>query len=296
MPMAQLEAQWQDLANAQSMNPYAIIDSAQDAQLLPKLRKKWPTTESLCLLPDAQGDDLVKVAPHLVALPPFEPEADIWLWLLDEGAAQPSAFTLLASVADLETLHAHLVQFTEIRLPDDDEMFFAFWDPAILGTLVGQPDDTTLHVPGPVFTARQRSRLLIGINGWWYWGRQGQLHRVETGNAEPGAMDIIPPFKLSQVQVDMLVEASVPDHLLANVRENQPQLLFDVPPAQQYGVVESLLLAARRLGLRGMQDITNYICAGLIYGDRMQTDPAILAVLQQVKNKEFTFTEAMGKF
>ena len=296
MSMAQFEAQWLDLADVQWQAPYAIIDSAQDPQLLATLQKKWPMTESLCLLPDAQGEDLVKVAPHLVALPPFEPEADIWLWLLDEGAAQPAAFTMLASTADLETLHAHLVPFTEIRLPDDDEMFFAFWDPAILGTLVGQPADTTLHVPGPVFTARQRSRLLTGINGWWYWGRQGQLHRLETGNAEPGAMEVAVPIKLSQVQVDMLVEASVPDHLLANVRENQPQLLFDVPPAQQYGLVESLLLAARRLGLRGMQDITNYICAGLIYGDRMQTDAAILAVLQQVKNKEFTFTEAMGTF
>lgn len=296
MSMVQFEAQWLDLADVQWQRPYAIIDSAQDAQLLAALQKKWPMTESLCLLPDAQGDDLARVAPHLVALPPFEPEADIWLWLLYEGAAKPEAFTILASTEDLKTLHAHLTQFTEIRLPDDDEMFFAFWDPAILGTLVGQADDATLHVPGPVFTARQRSRLFNGVSAWWYWSRQGQLHQIGTGKVEPGAMAVTLPLSLSQVQVDMLVEASVPDHLLANLRENQPQLLFDVPSSQQYGLVESLLLAARKLGLRGMQDITNYICAGLIYGDRMQTDPAILAVLQQVKNKEFTFTDAMGKF
>ena len=63
------------------------------------------------------------------------------------------------------------------------------------------------------------------------------------------------PRKLTQIQVDMLVEAGMPDQLLFIVKENPPLLLLDVPANEQYPRMAKHLIEARRLTLLGMRDI-----------------------------------------
>ncbi|AMP02695.1 DUF4123 domain-containing protein [Collimonas pratensis] len=269
MALPEFLQQWQALPQLPELYLYAIVDSAQDARLLDRLHKITPRAQSQCLLADAQGPELSKAAPHLVILPPVAEDAEAWLLLFRSAASNPASLTIIASPQEFAPLHAHLVQFTEIVLPDGDEMYFAFWDPAVLGTLVGQKDDHTLHVPGPVLSARQCSKLLTKINVWWYWDRSGNLHQIREDVPQPDTDQVQLPLKPTQVQLNMLIEASVPDHLLGYIKETQPELLIDIPEGERYMRVEHYLLEARKLNLRGMQDITRYICAGLIYGSQL---------------------------
>src|SRR5690242_14332982 len=128
-----LKEQLQRLQSEQKFQPqnlYIIIDFAQDPQLLTALKKVAPDTQSLCLMPDAQrSEELSNVAPHLATLPPYEDDSKLWKSLLRKGAEFPASFTLIASASDFATLHAHLVQFTEIILSEGEEKYFAFWDP-----------------------------------------------------------------------------------------------------------------------------------------------------------------------
>jgi hypothetical protein len=296
MSMKDFLPQWQALPQVPKRNFYAIVDSAQDTRLLASLIAKSPGMQSQCLLVEANGPELRKAAPHLVTLPPFAEDSDAWLSVFASGVSNPASISIIASHREFTTLFAHLVSFTEIILPDGDEMIFAFWDPAILGTLVGQKDDSTLHVPGPALSARQRSRLLAGISAWWYWDRNGRQHQMRDAVPQADADQVVLPLKLTSVQVDMLVEASVPDHLLATIRENSPQLLIDLPEKEQYARVEQHLLEARKLNLRGMQDIVNYICAGLIYGDKLQQNSVIGALLDKVKAGQISLPEALEQF
>jgi hypothetical protein len=183
-------------------------------------------------------------------------------------------------------------------VPDDTDMIFAFWDPAVLATLTGQASDLTLHVPAPVLSERQRARLLLGISVWWYWDRDGNPQQIlPRTNAEAAAAHLVSlPLKLTQVQVDMLVEAGVPDQLLSMVMENQPQLLWDIPVSQRYRVIEQHLLDARKLKIFGMRDILNYTCSALIYADALHTDVTIVALLEQVKDGKISFDKAMEQF
>ena len=280
------------------LNCYAIIDLAQDASLLLKFQKESLSTHSKCLLPAALESELANYAPHLVELSPLAADSESWASVLQGGAAHPASLTLLASRFSFDTAWARLAAFTEVVLPDDTDMIFAFWDPAVLGTLTGQKSDLTLHVPLPVLSERQRARLLEGISAWWYWDRDGNPQQIlPRDNGEAGAAHLVAlPLKLTQIQVDMLVEAGVPDQLLSMVQENQPQLLWDVPPAQQYRTMEQHLLAARKLKLFGMRDILNYTCAALIYGDGIRTNSVIAALLEQVKAGMISFDAAMEKF
>ena len=249
-------------------------------------------------MPAALDSDIEDYAPHLLELSPLAADADIWQDILRGGAQHPASFTLLASRLSINPLWDHLAAFTEILLPDDTDMIFAFWDPAVLGTLTGQASDLSLHVPAPVLSERQRARLLRGISAWWYWDREGNPQQIlPRDNVEAATADLVGlPLKLTQVQVDMLVEAGVPDQLLAMVMENQPQLLWDIPVSQHYRTIEEHLLSARKLQLFGMRDILNYVCAALIYGDALQTDSTIAALLEQVKVGAISFDAAMEQF
>lgn len=280
------------------LNCYAIIDSAQDGTLLERFAKASLSTRSLCLLPAAIESGVEDYSPHLVALSPLAADADEWPAFVAEGSQQPAGFTLLASALDFDDLWSSLASFTEIALPDDTEMIFAFWDPAILGTITGQTSDRTLHVPGPVLSERQRARLMKGIYAWWYWDRSGvpqQVLPVVSPESDLAYLVAL-PLKLTQIQVDMLVEAGMPDQLLSSVRENQPLLLLNVPIDQQYKRMAKHLVEARRMTLFGMRDIVNYTCAALIYGEAMYVDIAIKSLLERVKTGEIDFDAATKLF
>ncbi|WP_170860382.1 DUF4123 domain-containing protein [Duganella sp. CF458] len=287
---------WETLPQAVPLHLYAIVDSAQDASLLAALHKATPETQSECLLPDAQGPELSKAAPHLVALPPFVEELDAWRLIARRSAANPACVTVIASPLRFSRLHAQLAAFTEVVLPDGDEMHFAFWDPVILGTLVGQKSDSTLHVTGPVLTARQRSKLLTGVQVWWYWGRDGKEQQIIDEARQSDADQVVLPLKLAPVQLEMLIEASVPDHLRGYIKQNQPMLMHGMSELEQYLSVKRHLLSARRLNLRGMQDLINYICAEFIYGEQMRNDSVIIELLGKVKSGEITLAKALEQF
>ena len=250
------------------------------------------------MLPAALDSEAEDYAPYLLELSPLAADSEIWPSILRAGAEHPASFTLLASRFSFDTLWEHLAAFTEILLPDDTDMIFAFWDPAVLGTLTGLARDRRLHGPARVLRARQRARLLLGISVWWYWDRDGNPQQIlPRTNAEAAAAHLVSlPLKLTQVQVDMLVEAGVPDQLLSMVMENQPQLLWDIPVSQRYRVIEQHLLDARKLKIFGMRDILNYTCSALIYADALHTDVNIVALLEQVKDGKISFDKAMEQF
>ena len=282
------------LATVASTHPqwnwYAIADSAQNSALPGALTAAGG--EVKCLLGATQGSPLAEKSPHLVALPSPARGGVAWEWI-DQTAKRQPCVTVLASRLPFDVLFEQLKQFAEIRLPDGTEMFFAFWDPAILGTLIGQKDDPTLHVLGPVLDEEQRKMLFGGLSGWWYWDRDGTQHSVEIDGAAP-TVRLTKPLMLGQGQVDDLVEASLPDHVLFYVDLNQPFLLNDIPPKEHYSYVARALTGARDIGLETMQDLVNYVCVSLIYGARLREDKDLLALLARVKSGEMRFAAAMS--
>lgn len=269
---------------------FAIADAAQSSAL-PDALNTLGVSE--CLFNVRAQSDLARNAPHLVELPPFDNDHKAWRWILQHGSQQPYV-TVVGTTLGFDALLQSLRALAEIRLPDGDEMFFAFWDPAILGSLVGQQDDATLHIAGPILSTAQRTSLLHGLIGWWYWDRAGAMHSIQMP-ASPGAQAGV-PFELSQGQVDDLVEASVPDHIRYYVELNQPQLFEGMSELQRYSFVRTRLAAARALGLAGMGDLVNYTCASLIYRDRMAVDPVIVALLERVSRGEIDFDAALKGF
>lgn len=275
-----------------SWNWYAIADSAQHKALPDAICRNGG--QQRCLLDESVGSPLAAQAPHLVQLPSPDDGDVNWKWIARNVPSLPCA-TVLASTLEFSQLFDRLKPFTEVLLPDGEDMFFAFWDPAILAVLVGQADDPALYVKGPVLSPEQRAALTQGIAGWWYWDREGTPRSIQVNtNADMQTVQAVGfPLQLNQKQVDDLVEASVPDHVLHYVELNQSHLLNDIQPKQRYEVVLKSLVAARAIKLDVMSDLVNYVCAALIYKDQFQQDETIQALLSQVEKNELQFAQAL---
>lgn len=284
-------------ARSDGLHWYALADAAQRPQLPHAL---GDAAHARSLFGASWGSPLGHQSPWLVSLASPDEAHASWRWIAHEAARQPAALTVFASHLAADEQLQQLQRCLDLVLPDGDDMVLGYWDPAILGTLVGQPDDETLHVPGPVLTHGQQRALTQAMAGWWYWDRAGGMHQVDVhADATRGAAELaaeVLPFMFTQAQVDALVEASVPDQVLYHVQLNQPLLLEPIPAMDRYRIIRNLVRQARAFGLDTFRDLANFCCAGLIYGARMQTDPIILSLLERLKSGECRWDDLVPEF
>lgn len=276
--------------NNPAIHWFAIADSGQDIHVPKALVSDSRAVR--CLLGGSQDTPLARHSPHLVEL--YSPLVldSTWVWI-GQKASTTASVSVIATHMKFQQLFDQLVACTQVKLPDSETMFFAFWDPAILGTLIGQLDDLTLHVPGPVLSQAQQSLLTDGLAGWWYWDRSGNLHQLVISRQKNIAVPN--SFELDQKQVDDLVEASVPDHLLYYVALNQPHLISDIPPSDRYETVRRALIHGREIGLLAMRDLVDFVCLSLLYKEKMRHDRRIVDLLNMVEIRELEFREALEK-
>lgn len=281
--------------NIASDNPslrwFAIADSAQDPRLPNALRSG--TSNVRCLFGGAQDVPLARQSPHLVELrsPTYADEA--WSWISQNARSAPCV-SIVATCKEFDALFEQFATCAQVELPDSETMFFAFWDPAILGTLVGQADDSTLHLPGPVLTQAQQSLLMNGLARWWYWDRSESLHEISI--REISNVSTPNSIKLNQRQVDDLIEASVPDHILYYVTLNQSYLINGINSSKKYELVRGALMHAREIGLASMRDLVEFTCLTLLFREGMRCDAIIVDLLNRVKLNNLSFSEAVNKF
>ena len=278
--------QWMQAHDEGRYHLYALMDGATDKRLWEKLGNALSAASPLISGPR-------EITPQLISLNPSNGAEDVLIKRISHPKS-PSTVTLLASPLSQSELATHLQHFVRVLLAGEIDMALAYWDPAILGTLVGQFDDETLHVKGPIFTDLQRAALLKPIPAWWYCDRENNCHRISFDDALPDTCLTQLPIRLTQEQEDGLVEAGVPDQILYHLELNRP-LIFDeqIPHARRYRFVRAVLPSARMLGLTGMRDLTNFVALCLIYRQRMQTDSEILKLLDLVQRKELTLDDAM---
>ncbi|MCS6498253.1 DUF4123 domain-containing protein, partial [Burkholderia thailandensis] len=160
----------------------------------------------------------------------------------------------------------------------------AYWDPAILATLVGSAEDETLFVKGPVLSGEQRQAFLAPILRWTYWDRKGALRQIDwrQDRMPASAATLKPPLKLDQGQVDALTEASVPDGLLQHFSEHAPELLADVPERDRYGFVCRQIARARQHGIEGPGAWMDYCALAMRHGEAFDSHPDGVALLRTI--------------
>lgn len=293
-PAEQWQRAWADASSREAtLRLFALVDPAQDKRVVQMIASE--SAENECLFGYDLGSPIAKTTPRLVSLSGSN-ASRLQTWLIRAMRDRPVA-TLIASTSGLPALAAHFRQCIDVELEGMESMYLALWDPAILGTLLGQPDDPTLHVRGPALKPEQIRDLVSPLRHWWYVDREGRLHDAisPAWRTEQHHGTSTNRMVLDAGQVDQLVEASVPDHLLQHIRQNQPELLERLRSQQHYRFAQQQLRRARDHGLEGTGDLVNYICFALAFGSAFDELPSMSALLARVKNGSMTFDEAMDK-
>lgn len=268
-------------------NWYAIADNAQQAHLHTMLVRQ--NGRACCLFGGAPGTPIAQLSPHLVELEkPYEKDK-AWRWVLNNMGLSPCV-SIIATDQDFDSTFDKMASLAEVEMPDRDHMFLAYWDPAILGSLVGQQDDLTLHVKGPVLSSEQIEHLTFKLKGWWYWSRDQKLHEIDMrGNSGGDRNNLL----LTAKQVDDLVEVSVPDQILYHLHRYQSSLINTVPARQRYDFIRRAISRGRVIGLESMSDLVTYVCVELIYKEKIHSDEAIGYALEQVSLKKKPLSAAL---
>lgn len=276
-----------------ALHAYAVVDPAQDKRLPAVLH----APRNACLL----GDDasIREASPHLVELPD-DIDSRAWSWLARNGSQQPCA-VLVTSELGFDELFTHLLKFLDVQVNQSTTMLLAWWDPAVLASLLGQPDDDTLYVKGPIFTAEQKAAFAMSLCDVGYWDRAGTLHRMNaqqlvatvpaTSGIDGGS---VLPLTFDVGQVRKLVRATTPDQVLYELRLNRPGVLSDRSDLENYGLACRLVDAAERYAIRGMRDLVNFVGAGMILGERFDICPAMASELEGIRTGTKTFTEMLS--
>ena len=281
------------VATARATCRYALIDPAQDDQLLDRLRG----LRSRCFLGDSSA--VRSVSPHLVELPSEIDSTRAWEIIQKHGVKKPCV-VLIGSNLKFDELFAHFLLFLDVQVNSSTSMLLAWWDPSFIACLLGQPTDETLYVKGPIFDAAQRRAFLGLLHNISYWDRRGCMRSVDIAKLdelvpaqESKDNDPILPLKFSAEQVRLMVKAATPDQVIYELRLNQPGVLSDRSEWENYRMTCDLVNAADTYGIKGLQDLVNFAGAGMILGERFYQFPPIAQALAVIREGRGEFTEVL---
>lgn len=277
-----------------TLHRYAVVDPAQDSRLPMTLHAPL----SRCLLGD--DDSIRHASPHLVALPEDRQATRTWNWIARHAPEKP-CLILLTSTLDFEAVYQHLQSFLDVHVNKSTTMLLAWWDPMILATLLGVPDDPTLYVKGPVFSAAQRNAFMAPFRAMGYWDRKGVFHPVWSSSLESDAKAIgatpeepVLPLIFQPDQVRQVVKAGLPDQVFYELRLNRSGVLSDYGDMENYQRICRLADVAGHYGIRGLRDLVNFAGAGMILGESFHAYPPITRGLETVQAGKQTFTDMLS--
>ena len=117
---------WQNRAQNQLLQIYAILDAARNEGIYPQLRSHATDTQSL--FQGSRAQELALVAPYLINL---TPEDHITSWFLQQGWGK-SWGIFCESKTDTTRLRRHLQQVFEVYSKECSPLYFRFYDPRVL--------------------------------------------------------------------------------------------------------------------------------------------------------------------
>ena len=118
---------------------YAVLDGASIPDLLDRLVSDNPV--NVCLYRGELEADLAEVAPYLVQL---EPGSEFAEWIVTEGWGRHwGIFARIA--AELDDTRRHFRRFLIVHDPDNDPMYFRYYDPRVLRVFLPTCNSTELN-------------------------------------------------------------------------------------------------------------------------------------------------------
>ncbi|MDR2014089.1 MAG: DUF4123 domain-containing protein [Azoarcus sp.] len=181
------------------------------------------------------SDARESVCPFLIELPTDQGELlQVVEYLIRQCNGQPM-FSVLSSPLMLTQLTAHLIHFTQVILPPDNQTYLLrFGDTRIAPTIAD------------ILMPEQRRWMFGPITFWCYLDRESNW-TIGTGNGVPEIAGG-PLLTLSEAQLDAFERATLPDSLTAQLLDEFPDFAATSPSARYYTICRWIAQADKAAG------------------------------------------------
>ena len=126
---------------------FAMLDEAGIPTLLDKLLDT-PDLKYDCLFTGDLEPDMAEVAPYIVRV---EPDGKFTEWVLSGWGEHWGVFAVVPAEMDLATLRRHLRKLNMVYGPDNQPLYFRWYDPRVLRMVLPTCDAAQLQeIFGPV--------------------------------------------------------------------------------------------------------------------------------------------------
>lgn len=223
---------------------YLLIDGARLPDLPAWLQRLGASAEWINLLGAPFGSSIFAFSPVLIRLSVNSPDPFVRRLLNADAGLRASS--ILVSPLSLRELADQLIDHLYIEDPDGSRWGLAFWDPAVLASLIGARPATSPLTPGPILSPAQCASLQSGVTCWCFRNRDGKPCAVRPPEAPK--VDVERPLLLDQVQINQLADIALPDHVLAVVREAIPASTVNWPEKTLHRICCDAIQEARKQG------------------------------------------------
>ena len=126
---------------------YAILDGASVPTLLDKLYDD-AAPEFACLFAGELEPDMAEVAPYIARL---EPDSDFADWVMSGWGEHWGIYVVVPAELDLATVRRHLRKLNMVYGPDNQPLYFRWYDPRVMRMVLPTCDAGQLQeMFGPV--------------------------------------------------------------------------------------------------------------------------------------------------
>lgn len=166
-----------------------------------------------------------------------------------------NAIGLLGSTLPIEELQATLAQRARVDLPGNLEAVLRYFDTRALPLLP--------RLLSPI----QYANFLVGVQSWSYLDRRGAVQSLPPAATE-SAMPAQAPIRLAfdDAQEAMLINDGLTDAVIDLLLTQQHPAVQELPPPEQFDLIDPLVDAARTGGLREPFEVLAFVGKAFVEG------------------------------
>lgn len=246
---------------------YALIDTSFEYANPRAGRPIWKGQEA-SLYQGSGLDALLNASPCLFKLADDENLARVQMRrLLDHCSGKPM-LSFIASEFDSSALVQTFKDFLEVKSVDKQQFVLRFADARILAGL-----DSILQGNNTYGWRR-------GIAHWWLPNRQGRLSQLpdHACNEDDNARTIT-GLALSQDAFNQLVDDGETDAVLDAIFDQNPAVLEEALPSENYFLVQRLLAQTARFEIKNFPDVVMFCTTALFTSEYFYSHPRFKEVL-----------------
>ena len=252
---------------------YAVIDAC-DSPSVPSKADELGDSGVVCLFQGEAEEEFRAISPYL-----FHVTADLLDWIETISQADSWGIFLVAN-CELERVWRHLRRFTYVRLPDEESVYFRYYDPEVLSKILrvfNRNEVRDLFGPIEAFGCSEKEE--------WIW-----LREADTGIPLPLGERTRPVagglFQLRQPHLEAFAEETeqlLLHEIMAYLHENHSDSVEDLPHEILIEMTRNGVRRGQQYGLASESSLTAFVASMFEFAPNFDTQRSINLILTDPK-------------